>query len=97
MSEKYSVECSSHGHQEAAFVCRHVFESLSSGEPVGFYCDEDSESTHPDAWCAICERTRVANGGEWTEEVEKGLGIKMICGSCHEKARDICLMEKASD
>jgi len=98
MREKYFVECGVHGQQEAAFVCRHIVRSLSSGEPVGFYYAEDSDATYPDAWCGECEGVRIECGGEWTEEVEKGLGISIICGACHEKARKICLaVTRATD
>lgn len=37
------------------------------------------------------ETASIDCGGEWTEEVESGLGVTMICGACYEKARKICL------
>lgn len=72
-------------------MCRHIVETLSSGTPIGFYWADDSDATYPDAWCGICEGARVEHGGEWSEEVEKGLGVTMICGVCYEKARSIRL------
>ena len=32
-----SVTCGTHGKQPQTFVCRHIIESLKSGEPKGFW------------------------------------------------------------
>lgn len=96
MCEKCFAECFDHGRQEAAFVCRHLIDAMSSGAPVGFYCAEDPGATCPDAWCGKCEDARAECGWEWIEEVENGLGITMICVACYEKVRGICLAPSSS-
>jgi hypothetical protein len=89
MSEDRKVKCSTHGWQSEAFVCQHIFESLHTGIPVGFHWPEGSDSLHPDAWCSDCESARLEAGGEWTEEVEAILGVKLLCGACYEHAKSI--------
>jgi hypothetical protein len=89
MEDPRKVECATHGWQDESFVCRHIFESLHSGTPVGFHWPADSGQLHPDAWCSGCEEQRAAGDGEWSEELTKMLDIKLLCGACYERAKDI--------
>lgn len=89
MSEPGKIECETHGWQDETFVCQHIVESLHTGVPVGFHWPEDATELHPDAWCSACESARIEAGGEWTEEVEQQLNIKLLCGACYEHAKDI--------
>ena len=89
MSAPRKVECNVHGVQDEAFVCQHIVESLYTGVPVGFFWSEESTSSHPDAWCASCEDARIQAGGDWTDEVEKILNIKLLCGACYDQAKNI--------
>jgi hypothetical protein len=56
---------------------------------VGFHWPEDTDKLHPDAWCSVCEQARIDAGGDWTEELEDQLSIKLICGACYENAKGI--------
>jgi hypothetical protein len=85
------VKCDVHGTQDEAFVCQHIFRSLHTGVPVGFYWADEYPSKHPDAWCSACEEARVAAGGEWMDEAYELLDIKLVCGACHDYAKDIWL------
>jgi hypothetical protein len=78
------IDCATHGpDREEAFVCKH----LLGLENLGFLFDRDEEVPHPDAWCTSCERFKLDNGGEWTEELTKAIDIQLICGDCYEEIR----------
>jgi hypothetical protein len=90
VSESRKISCGVHGWQDETFVCQHVAESLHTGVPVGFHWSSEQPDTRPDAWCAACERLRLEAGGDdWTPEVEKKLGITLLCGSCYDDAKSI--------
>jgi hypothetical protein len=84
-----TVNCGVHGWQEQTFVCRHIAQSLHTGVPVGFYWTRDQAVPRPDAWCSACEKARLDAGGDWTPEVEKLLGVKLLCGACYDDAKSI--------
>jgi hypothetical protein len=77
-----TVDCDQHGKQEETYVCEH----LVYGEGLGFFQDDGEENPRPDAWCSNCERIRQAHGG-WTEQAEKQLRVKLLCGACYDRAR----------
>jgi hypothetical protein len=81
------VECDKHGRQPETFVCQHIFESLSTGVPVGFfYAGPDDE--RGDAWCAACERARAESGeDDWTDELIEALDPRPLCGACYDDAK----------
>ena len=83
------VRCDSHGMQDETFVCQHIFESLRSRVPVGFIAAADPDTARPDAWCSACEKARIEAGGEWTEEVNALLNIRLLCGVCYDYAKEI--------
>jgi len=83
------VECHTHGPQPEAFVCVHVMESLRSGVGAGFFWPASSDQERPDAWCSSCEEARVEGGGDWNAELSKRLQVKLICGRCYDRAKDI--------
>jgi len=85
------VRCGIHGMQDETFVCQHIFESLKSGVPVGFVAAVDPESARPDAWCTRCEKARIEAGGQWTEEVNELLSIRLLCGACYDLAKGISM------
>ena len=90
MESARKVECSVHGWQLESFVCRHIVESLHTGQPVGFHWASDSASAHPDAWCSACEAARLEAGGEWTDSlIDDVLGVKLLCDACYERAKGI--------
>ena len=92
-----SVECSTHGMQPQAFVCRHILQSLDTQRAVGFHWSSEDDGEHPDAWCFECEEARVAAGGDWTETVLEQVGVTLICGSCYQAAKAIWLKARAAD
>ena len=90
MSESSQINCGQHGLQDTTFVCRHIADSLLTGTAVGFHWPRESEGDpRPDAWCSTCERMRIDGGGDWTEEMERHLDIKILCGGCYDRAKDI--------
>jgi hypothetical protein len=77
------VDCDLHGKQQQTFVCEH----LVHGEGLGFFQADEQENPRPDAWCSRCELIRQAHG-DWTEESEKLLGVKLLCGACYDRAKE---------
>jgi hypothetical protein len=73
------VECRIHGTSHATFVCQH----LPKGQGRGFFCADDSDDPQPDAWCAECEKVRLA-AGEWNDTSEKFARITLLCAGCYE-------------
>ena len=88
--EKF-VECASHGTQQATFVCQHIIETLRDGNPRGFWWADDPENLRPDAWCSECEAKVQAANGEWNDENEAFTGVKLLCGACYDRAKEINL------
>ena len=89
MTDSRKISCGVHGWQEATYVCQHIAQSLATGIPAGFHWPSDSTNSHPDAWCSACEKARIEAGGDWTPEVEKKLGVKLLCGACYDYAKSI--------
>jgi hypothetical protein len=55
------VSCGTHGARPAAFVCRHVPDSLRTRARVGFHTPGD-DADDDQAWCDACERVRDREG-----------------------------------
>jgi hypothetical protein len=85
------IECGQHGRQPQAFVCQHVAQSLRDGVPRGFWWPKDSEGPRPDAWCSECNERLKRTGGEWTGWAEELAGVTLVCGTCYDRARAMCL------
>ena len=81
------VSCATHGPRPAAFVCRHVLQSLRTRSRVGFHtpCAADDDDQ---AWCNACERVR-AREGEWNDRSEAYADIRLICIDCFHQAREL--------
>jgi len=87
-----SVNCTIHGPQPETFVCQHIVASLTTGEPVGFWWStQNPENSQPDAWCTECNERVGGAGGEWTPEAEAFAGIRLLCGRCYDRARELAL------
>lgn len=83
MSDKsVEVECDVHGTRFATFVCQHLVHQQN----VGFFCSDDPDDSHPDAWCAKCEQVRLEEG-EWNENSEAFAKITLLCAGCYEVAK----------
>lgn len=78
-----TVDCDLHGKQQQTFVCEH----LVHGEGLGFHQADDRENPRPDAWCSRCDLLRRAHG-DWTEESEMQVGVKLLCGACYDRAKE---------
>jgi len=74
-----TMECRIHGTSYATFVCQH----LPKGQGLGFYCADDPDDPHPDAWCAECEKMRSSEG-EWNDTSETFAKITLLCAGCYE-------------
>lgn len=93
--EANSVQCPNHGPQPQAFLCRHLVETIDSGEAVGFHWPSESTNPTPDAWCNSCEEARDAAGGEWTEEILKQVDVSVVCAGCYQLAKNVWLRERS--
>lgn len=83
------VQCAEHGSQEETYVCKHLVLSLRTKEVIGFYW---SSKLRGDAWCATCEKVRIAEGGssgDWNERSEAFADIKVLCAACYDRVRAI--------
>lgn len=81
------MHCATHGSTPPAFVCQHLADGLVRRVRVGFFCADDADNPTPDAWCADCdERLRLA-GGQWNDENEAALGVRLMCGHCYRLAK----------
>src|SRR5580692_11818474 len=83
-----TVRCATHGEQQEAMVCQHVFAGLVSKTRVGFYWSTfDPGNPYPDAWCAECEARVRATNGEWVGVAEANLNPQVLCGACYDLAK----------
>ena len=92
--EGHYVECCEHGKQPATYVCQHTVQSLRDGKPRGFWSSVESpENPRPDSWCSACEDV-VNRVGEWNDESEAFAGVKLLCGACYDKAKQMNLANR---
>lgn len=78
--ESETISCDEHGESQATFVCEHLI-----AEPVQrWHCNAPSEDNRwPDAWCEKCD-AEFLKEGEWNENNEKNVRIKLLCAECYE-------------
>jgi hypothetical protein len=84
----HRVECEEHGFQDETCVCKHLVSSSKTHQVVGFYWASEPRG---DAWCDVCEKVRIAEGGasgDWNDRSEAFAGIQLLCG-CHDLVRGI--------
>lgn len=83
-----TTACSQHGTQGIGLVCTHVAHAIDSGEQVGFFWGDDTDTARPDAWCLQCERALIALNGasstQWFVDAE----FKILCASCWDEAKE---------
>ena len=82
-----TVECHTHGEQEATYVCQHLVSALIQGERVGFHWASEPRG---DAWCSACEKARIREGGatgDWNDRSEAFARVKLLCGTCYDRLR----------
>lgn len=84
-----TIQCHVHGEQQETFVCQHLVEALDSGDRVGFFWSGEPRG---DAWCSACEAVRIREGGiegDWNERSMEFAGIKLLCGACYDRVREL--------
>jgi hypothetical protein len=77
------VQCEEHGESEPAFIRSHLLEDAAQ-----LWCSSEPtpENLYPDAWCAKCD-VKFQRFGEWNEENEHAISIKLVCQGCYQKLR----------
>ena len=82
------VVCREHGRQGIGLACTHVAHAIDSGESVGFFWGDETDTARPDAWCGACERTLMAvPAGESTEAWFVSCDYKVLCAGCWDLAK----------
>ena len=82
------VVCPEHGRQGIGLACTHVAHAIDSGEPVGFFWGDDTDTARPDAWCWACEQAlRAVPAGESTDEWFLACDNKVLCAGCWDLAK----------
>ncbi len=79
------VECSVHGSERPAFVCRHL--DLTSR--VGFVEGFDPQNPETDlyqAWCHACDAV-LEEEGEWNDRSEAFAQPRMVCRGCYREMK----------
>jgi hypothetical protein len=75
--------CQEHGSAQEAYVCEHLLQS-----PAQVWCSAapNADNPCPDAWCLACDEA-FQRFGEWNEQNEHEVPIKLICQGCYIKKR----------
>ena len=84
------IRCAAHGYQDRAYLCQHLFDSMSTGVPVGWNCTDETE-LQGHAWCSICETVWDGAEDECTPEVEACMELRIVCAGCYRCAEDVWL------
>jgi hypothetical protein len=83
--EHTKIQCAGHGEAYSTFVCEH----LATKVPQEWFGDlPEEDNPWPDAWCAKCNSIFLREG-EWNEENEKEIKLKIICDRCYSDARSL--------
>jgi hypothetical protein len=77
------LDCEEHGPAQEAFLCEHLL-----ANPQQLWCSPapNEESPWPDSWCVECDQ-HFQNYGEWNENNEKLVPIKLVCHHCYLRLR----------
>lgn len=89
MEEQRYVHCHEHGEQTYGLICKHLFESCSTQQPVGFHEFDVEDTGRPDAWCNDCEDAWEKTSTE--EEREQWFldcDHKIVCVLCWDKVKE---------
>lgn len=80
--------CGLHGRQGIGLVCVHVARAIDSGELVGFFWGDDTDTARPDAWCRECEQALLAvTPTDPTDAWFLACQFKIICSQCWDLAK----------
>jgi hypothetical protein len=81
-----TVHCDLHGDRRKAYVCSHLLHGVRQGFVT--VPEEELTNPYPDAWCYKCESIRQEFGGEWSQENESLITVKLVCGDCYEEIKE---------
>jgi hypothetical protein len=86
------VTCPEHGRQGIGLVCTHIAHAVDSGQSVGFFWGDDTDTARPDAWCWSCEQALgVVPKGESSEAWFLACDYKIFCAACWDIAKQVML------
>jgi hypothetical protein len=77
------VTCADHGSGFSTYVCEHL---VVNPAQEWFSQEPDEDHKWPDAWCASCDAA-FQEQGEWNENNESKINIKLLCHHCYERLR----------
>ena len=78
-----SIECPTHGPSPETYICEH----LAQNGRQRWHCAYPTEDNPwPDAWCDLCNAEYLKHG-EWNDENNGSIKIKMLCSACYEDRR----------
>jgi hypothetical protein len=78
-----SIECPTHGPSRETYICEH----LAQNGRQRWHCAYPTEDNPwPDAWCDLCNAEYLKHG-EWNDENNGSIKIKMLCSACYEDRR----------
>lgn len=83
------VQCAAHGRQGIGLACTHVAHAIDSGEQVGFFWGDDTDTARPDAWCAACERALLPLNGASSDDWFRRADFKILCAGCWDEAKRV--------
>jgi hypothetical protein len=84
------LTCPQHGRQGIGLVCTHIAHAVDSGQQVGFFWGDDTDTARPDAWCRACEQALLAvPKGASTEQWFLKCDYKVFCAACWDCAKDV--------
>jgi len=91
-AEREGINCETHGSGQKAFICQHL---LLDPRQEWFSDLPSPTKPWPDAWCSECNKFYQAQG-EWNDENEDQIEIKLICNRCYESLRTNATRDKPS-
>jgi len=77
------IECQIQGPAFQTFICEHL---AADARQVWYSSLATAEDQWPDSWCSICHEA-YQQEGEWNDNNEDGLAIKLFCHHCYESHR----------
>jgi len=83
LAKEKEVVCADHEKGFATYVCEHL---VTNPTQEWFSREPDEEHRWPDAWCGACD-AHFKEQGEWNEQNEARIKIKLLCHHCYERLR----------
>ena len=81
--EQDKMQCDTHGPAFMTYICQHLAENPRQT----WHSHAPREGNEwPDAWCDLCH-VAFMREGEWNNNNEEGLKVKLFCHRCYESHR----------